>query len=80
MKIQAQLRSVVALLNVKKWKALREQPLLQKQISFANKIMLSFVDQAEEADIAEAEEFLASTAVDCLVRRKDRVEICQFLE
>ena len=48
MKINAELHSVIAVVSARKWTEIRELPLLEKQIIFANKAIVSFVDTMGE--------------------------------
>lgn len=48
MNIRAVLHSVVAVVSARRWPALRNDPLLEKQLVFANKVLLTFLDVAAE--------------------------------
>ena len=53
MKINAQLHSVITVVSARKWTEIRENPLFQKQVVFANKVIVSFVDVVGEEKYKE---------------------------
>ena len=46
--INAQLHSVIAIVNAKRWDEDNVKPLFERQIAVANHVLVSFVDQVDE--------------------------------
>jgi G3E family GTPase len=78
MNIRAVLHSVVAVVSARKWPAIQNDPLLEKQLVFANKVLLSFLDVAAE-NRQQMEEHVRAVNGECELAGGE-VDLCAFLE
>jgi G3E family GTPase len=66
MGMKAELHSIIAVISVLKFQEMEEAELLQKQIVFANKVLLTFVDKASEKETEEVEKAVRCATLSAL--------------
>ena len=50
-KINAELHSIISIISAVKFSSIRQEELLKKQIAFANKILITFLDKASSEQV-----------------------------
>ena len=69
MKINAELHSIISIISVQKFPTLKQEDLFNKQIAFANKIFMTFIDKSTPEQILELEEEIKKENQDCCIAR-----------
>ena len=79
MKINAELHSIVSIISVKKYKIIQEEDLFNKQVAFANKILITFIDQSTPEEVEELEKKLHEENSSCIIAKNDSYNVVEFL-
>lgn len=69
MKISAELHSIISIISICKYQNLKEEELFSKQIAYANKILLTFIDKSTEPEVKEVEEAIREINEDCVLAK-----------
>jgi G3E family GTPase len=67
--MSAVLHSIVAVVSVIRFGSLEKEELLKKQIIYANKVLLTFIDKTVNEKVEEVEQAIKSYNNECCIAR-----------